>query len=436
MSELNRWSKRVRPAALGAAGLALVLGLMGAGVASGTAKVNKPVTNFLAYVGGQGKANPKLPPVTIGIINQQTATDAIAPAWTTGANVAEEYLNQHTRGIDGHPVKVVLCKIPTTVASATACGQQFADNGAIDSVAEGAIDVGNTTIDSALKARKMPIFYGVGLSTVDEKYPYGFILDGDVTHVEAPIATFAKTYLHAKSVSISYPSNIPAEVTAFDIIDDALKYEGIKTIYSAGFTSSDTDLSAQFEAAHAGETTVFMSINSGGPVCSDTYLTLKSLGIHTKVIANTPCATPTNAKADGGQLPHDWYYAAATTVSGSPTLGLSAFEHVMTEYGKGPVGHNAWSANAFGEIATIAKFDTEILKAGQKITPAAVAAKARAFKGPVILGPPILDCGGFSGFPATCADLDSFFQNTSPNFMKPVVYWIGPPKGFKVSVTG
>lgn len=427
----------LRAAGLGGAAVCLVSGLLvGGATVAGASSHFKAVSNFAHYVGGKGKANKKLSPVYIGVVNQQTATNAVTPTWTTGVQIAEKYLNAHTGGIDGHPVKLVLCKIPTTVGSAAKCGQEFANNPKIAAVAGGGIDVGNTALESALKPSKKPLFFGVSLSTVDEQYPYGFILYGDVTHVQAPLATFTKTYLHAKSVSITYPSNVPGEVQGVDVIKDALTYEGVKTIYSVGFTSSDANLTEPFEAAHVGSTTVLLAINSGGPACSDTYLTLKSLGLtKVKVLANVPCATPTNAKADGGQLPHDWYYASAVPMAGSSTPGLTSFVKIASTYGKGAVAENAWTLNGFGLVATIAKFDTELLKAGKKITPAAVVKKARAFKGPVAGGGPHLDCGGFTGFPATCNDLVSFFQNTAPTVMKPVVSWIGPPKGFKLSVT-
>jgi len=215
-----------RTAALGLAVIGVVIGVLGSGAElAGASTHSQSGFSYESYVGGHGKAK-SLSPITIGIVNQQTATDAPAPEWTIGAEIAQQYLNQHTGGIDGHPIKLLLCKIATTVADATTCGQEFADNAGIDAVAAGPIDVGNTALESALKTSKKPLFFGISLSTVDEKDPDGYILYGDVTHIEAPMATFAKENLHVKSVSITYPENIPAEVQSADIIADALKYEG------------------------------------------------------------------------------------------------------------------------------------------------------------------------------------------------------------------
>jgi len=430
------WSTAVRPVLVGMASAGLILGVLGSGSGLAGAEAHaKSVYRFETYVGGHGKANSKLSPVTIGVVNQQTATDAIAPDWTTGAKLAVEYMNQHTDGIDGHPVKISLCKIATTVATASKCGQQFADDSSVSAVAAGAIDVGNTALETALGPSKKPIIFGISFSATDEKDPDGFILWGDVTHVTAPMATFAKKVLHVKSVSLVYPENIPASVSSADIIDSALHYEGVKDVYKVGFTSANTNLSEPLEAAHVGATSLLISENNGGPSCSDTALTLKSLAISTKVLVNVPCDTPTIAKADGGQLPAGWYYSSASPVPGSPTKVVAAFDQVATEYGRPTTGPNVHVSEGFGELLTIAKFDTEILKAGRAITPKSVMAKAKAFKGPVVFGAPHLDCGGFAGFPAVCNDLVQVYQNTSPHVMKKAASWIGPPRGFKVTLS-
>lgn len=424
------WLKALRPAATAAAALGLVAGVLGVDPGLAGAKGATSVHRYAAYVGGHGKAHRKRSPITIGVVNQQTGTNAVAPEWTTGAEIAVKYLNHHTGGIDGHPVKMVLCKIATSVADASSCGQEFADNRAISAVSSGPIFVGNTALESALSPSRKPIFFGVSLSGADEKDKNAYILFGTVTGVEAPMATFAKKYLHVKSVSITY-QNIPAELEGANIVKKALKREGVQKVYVSSFPTTETNLTEPFNAAHVGSTTLTIAVNSGGPACSDTYKTLESLHVTTKVLTNVPCDTPTVAKADGGQLPPGWYYASVDPLAGSGTPAVKAFERVATKYGHKTTGPNAWVADSFGQILTIAKFDTEILKAHKKIDPATLRKKAKAFRGPVVQGAPHLHCGGFAGTPAVCDDLVSFFHNTGPGVMKDVAPWLAPPKGSK-----
>jgi len=434
-------SKALRTVAVGAAALGLTAGVLGvgAGMASAASKAAQveSVYQYPAYVGGHGKADSKLSPITIGVVNQQTSTNAPAPVWTTGVKVAVSYVNDHTGGIDGHPLKAIYCAIPTTVGSAAKCGQEFANNSQVSAVVVGAVDDGNTALESALTPSKKPTFFGVSLSTVDERDPDGFILYNTSTQVLAPAATFASKVAHAKSVSLVYPSNIPGNVYQAGVVYDGMKFAGIKNVYKVGFTTAETNLTAPFEAAHVGQTTLFYLVNSGGPACSNAYLTLKNLGLltKTKVLMNVPCDTPTIAKADGGQLPKDWYYLTANPLPGSPTKAVGAAEKVFSEYGKGPLALDAWSADAFGQALTVAKLDTELLKAHKKVTPATLFAKARSFKGPVVQGAPKIDCGALKETPASCNKTDRFFQNTAPTVMTPIGGWIAAPKGFNAPLT-
>jgi branched-chain amino acid transport system substrate-binding protein len=402
---------------------------------SNPAAAYKPIYQYAQYVGtGSGKANPKLSPINVGVVNEQGGSLDIAPQWTIGAQIAEKFINDQTGGIDGHPLTLTTCFIPDQVANATQCGQQMANTSSISTVSVGAEAVGNQALESAILQSKKPIIFGVAISPVDTTYKYGYILYGDGTHVEAPLATFAKKYLHVKSVSIVWP-NQPGESVGVDIIVDALEFEGISksNIHSVSYDPSQTDLTAPIEAADVGKTSLFIADAPGGPPCADMNLALKQLKIKTTVMANVPCDSTQVATADGGSLPVGWYYASANPLPGdSADPSLAAFKKIATTYGEAQYAADAWVADSFGQMITIAKFDTEILKSGKTITPATVNAVAKAFKGPVAQGAPNLNCGGFAGAPAVCNDEVSFFQNTAPNVFKAIVRFLGPPAGFKI----
>lgn len=391
-----------------------------------------PVYQYAQYVGGQGKANPKLSPIEVGVINQQGGSADIAPQWTTGATIAEKFINDQAGGIDGHPLKLVTCFIPDQVSNATQCGQKMANNSKIAAVSVGAVAIGNQAMEQAIAPTKKVLVFGVSTSPTDTTYKNGYILYGDGTHVEAPLATFAKKYLKVHSVSIVWP-NIPGASVGVDIIVDALKYEGVKQVYSVGYDESETDLTVPLEAAHVGKTGLFIADAPGGPACSNMYLALKQLKIKTTVLANVPCDSTQVATADGGQLPKGWYYASANPLPGDASdPSLAAFKKIATTYGEAQWAKDAWVGDSFGQMITIAKWDTELLKAHKAINATNVNDMAKAFHGPVAQGAPHLDCGGFSGAPAVCNDLVQFFQNTSPGVFNAIVRWIGPPPGFKI----
>ena len=109
------------------------------------------MTNYLSYVGGKaGAANPSLPPVTIGFVNQQGGQQSIGPLATTGAQIAVKYINTELGGIDGHPLALSTCFIRSAEEEGTTCGQQFLANKSISVIDEGAVAIGDQSFQSTI----------------------------------------------------------------------------------------------------------------------------------------------------------------------------------------------------------------------------------------------------------------------------------------------
>lgn len=390
------------------------------------------MVNYTGYIGGHpGAANSKLSPIQIGVINQQGGNADLAPQWTVGATVGADYINRDAGGIDGHPVKLVTCFIPDQVSNAAQCGQKMANNPQISAISVGAVAIGNQAMESAVAPTGKVMVWGVAGSPIDATYKNGYILFGDGTHVEAPLATFAKQKLHAKRVSIVF-ENIPGLSVGANIIAGALKSEGVSTNV-VGYDPSTTDLAGPIEASKASSADLFIAEAGGGSSCSDMYKGLTQLNITTPVLTNVPCDTPQVATGDGGQLPKGWYYASANPLPGDksdPSLG--AFGKVATQFHQGAYAKDAWVADSFAQMLTIAKWETQVLKSGKQITPANVNRVAKAFKGPVPQGAPDLICGTIKTAPGICNDKVSFFQNTSPGVFKAVARFLGPPPGYHI----
>jgi branched-chain amino acid transport system substrate-binding protein len=391
-----------------------------------------PVTNYAAFIGGHaGTANTKLSPVYIGVVNQQGGSADIAPEWTNGAQVAADFINQDAGGIDGHPVKLVTCFIPDVVASAAQCGRQFADDSSVSAVSVGAVAIGNQAMESALAPTGKVLVFGVSVSPIDTTYKNGYILFGDATHVEAPLATFIKQYLHSKSVSIIYP-NLPGSNIDAEITEAALKYEGIP-VKVVGFDPSTTNLTGPLIASGAATAGLVINDSPSPVICSDIYKAIKQLNVTTPVLANVPCDSTVTAQGDGGALPIGWYYASANPLPGDALdPSLAAFKKVADQFGNATYAADAWVADSFAQLLTIAKWDDDLLTAGKPITASNINALAKTFKGPVPQGAPSLVCGSFPQAPAVCNDKDSFFQNTAPGVFKAIARWIGPPGGFQI----
>ena len=385
---------------------------------------SKSVTDYLSYVGGKaGPADKSLPPVTIGFVNQQGGQQQIGPLATNGAQIAVKYINTELGGINGHPLVLKTCFIRSAEEEGTTCGQQFLANKSISVIDEGAVAIGDQSFQSTIGATK-PVIVGVAVTPIDAAKPSNIVLFGDATHVLGPFGTYAQQVLHAKTAALVYP-NIAGITQGATAIADGLQKVGIK-VKKVGYDESQTDLIGPLTSAGAtsADLVIPYSDSSG---CVNLAKGLKQLGItDTKKILSAPlCLNGLVAAGLGGDFPI-WTYAIASSLYGDPTdPGMPAYMKVMAKYGTPAVAPDPWVIVTFGQILTTARFLNEL--GYGHITPTAVLDKAKAFKGPVALGAPSLDCGKYPTAPGICNDRTQFFLYKGKHAFVKTAGWLQPP---------
>ena len=388
----------------------------GAGTAS--------VTNYLSYVGGKaGKANPSLPPVDIGFVNQQGGQQVIGALATNGAQLAVKYVNDQLGGVDGHPVKLVTCFITSAEEEGTTCGQKFLANKSISVIEEGAVAIGVQSLYATIGTAK-PVIVGVSVTPIDSVKSNAVILFGDVTHVLGPFGTYATQVAHAKTAALVYP-NIAGITDGAAAIDASLKAAGVK-VKSVAYDPNETDLIGPLTSAGATSADLVIPYTEAGG-CVDLAKGLKQLGItDAKKILSAPlCLNSQVAAGLGGDYPI-WTYAIASSLFGDPTdPGMPAYEKVTAQYGQTANAPDPWNIVSFGQTLTTVRFLNEL--GYGNITPSAVLAKAKAFTGPVALGAPSLDCGKYSSAPAVCNDRTQFFLYKGKHVFVKAAGWLQPP---------
>ncbi len=382
------------------------------------------VTNYLTYVDGKaGAANSSLPPVTIGFVNQQGGSQAVGPLATTGAQIAVKYINTELGGIDGHPLALKTCFIRSAEEEGTTCGQQFLADKTISVIDEGAVAIGDQSLQSTIGTAK-PVIVGVAVTPLDGVKKTNVVLFGDATHVLGPFGTYAKNVLHAKTAALVYP-NIAGITQGATAIADSLQAVGVK-VKKVGYDESQTDLIGPLTSAGAqsADLVIPYSDSSG---CVNLAKGLKQLGItDTKKILSAPlCLNGQVAAGLGGDFPI-WTYAIASSLFGDPTdPGMPAYMKVMGKYGTPAVAPDPWVIVTFGQILTTARFLNQV--GYGKISPTAVLDKAKAFTGPVALGAPALQCGKYPSAPGICNDRTQFFLYKGKHAFVKTAGWLQPP---------
>ena len=417
-----RSSARGRRAVVALAALAVGLGLM-LPVALGGAAAPAAVTNYAKFVGAKpGKANRKLKPVVIGLVNLQGGQVQVGPLWTPAVETAVKYANAELRGADGHPIVLKKCFIKSTEEEGTRCGQQMANDKRVSVVLWGGVVIGNQSFYSALG--KKSVVGGVLVHPIDETSKTGvYGLFGGNASVLSPYGTFARDVLKAKTAAVVYPT-IPGIAEAGVSIVAAMRKAGL-SVKQVAYDPNTTDLVGPITAAGGQSADVFVvqDVASG---CVNMAKALAQLHLNQKVLTNPLCLDPRVAAGLGGDYPK-WTFAIASSLGFDLTdKSVPPFLKVFKKYAADPkITADPWSPVGFGQTLTLIKWLNTI--GYRKITPAAINKQAKAFRGPVPMGAPTVKCGKYPAIPADCNDQTQFFEYQGGFKFQRVSGWLKPP---------
>jgi len=387
------------------------------GVAAAKPKV---VTSYLQYVGGKaGKANPKLSPIVIGWINQQGGQFELGPGATTGADVGVRAINELYGGIGGHRIVLKKCFIKSAEEEGTTCAQQLGNDPKVKVVDMGGVALG---IQSFYSSIDKPVITGVAVTPVDGAQKWATVLFGDATHVLGPMGTYARDTLHAKSSALVYPNTSGVREGAA-AIQQAMKDAGVEN-KAVGYSQGQTDLVGPLTAANAQSADMVVPYSDASG-CVNQAKALKQLGItDAKKIVSAPlCLNPDVAAGLGGDYPL-WTYSIASSLYGDPTDKSMAVYMKLADQYKIKAAPDPWVIVSFGVVMSTAKILNQV---GPDGTSDDILKAARAFKGPVVLGAPELQCGKYPEAPALCNDRAQFFTYAGKGKFDKAAGWLSQP---------
>ena len=424
---MNRFARST--ALAGAALVALALAIAASATTSdsdGTAapSASGAVTNYLTYVKGKrGRANPKKSKIYIGWVNQQGGQVVIGGLATAGAELAVKYVNDQLGGVGGHPVALVECFIKSNEEEGTTCGQKLVNNKRISVIASGAVATGAQSFTATVRGAK-PVVTGVAITPIDGAQKTGIVLYGDGPHILLPFGNYAKNVLKAKTAAVVYPQATGITESALTIAA-GLKKAGIST-KAVGYTQGQTDLTAPLTAAGA-TTADFIAPYGSAADCANQAKALKQLGItDSRKIMTAPLCLNSLVIDALGDWPL-WTYAIASSLYGDPTdKGMPAYQAVIKRYKAEKNAPDPWHIVAFSELLTTVRFLNEANAGKAGITPKAVLARAKAFKGPLALGAPKIQCGKYKDAPGICNDMFQAFTYKGKFQFTRASGWIGP----------
>lgn len=379
------------------------------------------VTDFVQYTGGKaGPADNSLSPVTIGWVNEQGGPPSQTfPEATRAAQATVKYINTSLGGIQGHPVQLATCFIVTSEAQGTTCGQQMENTKGVEVIAEGIDAIGNASMYSVLGG-SIPTLVGVSADPADDTGKNVFELEGGGTSATVAFGPFMrKQFPSAKTVAIAY-QNLPGAVPISQAIQKSAQANGF-TVTMLPYSSTATDLTG---TATQLENADIMVPDCGFVDCPLMAKALASIGA-TKPAISVPLWTDLPGKAyPNGDLPQ-WIAGEATANLADQTApDVAAYFKAIEGAGLAQADAiSPFAGVAFGSLLLAAKVMNQIPSAS--LSPSAVSAALKAYKGPIPLGPTTIDCSGtlFPKDTNACSDYDQFYQYSGHGQWKLLEGW-------------
>jgi branched-chain amino acid transport system substrate-binding protein len=381
------------------------------GGSASTAVSQATIAAALKFTGGKGgKANPSLPPVTIGYVNQEGGTPAF-PEYHGVTTAAVNFVNNYLGGVDGHPLKLSAC-IMQSEEDGQKCGAQFRADPSIHMGILGLAVVGNQSFYKTVNGT-FPVVVDVAATGPDATSPMVWNLDGGgagVLNAEA----FAAKATGAKTVALLTTDNPAGKNTALTVQTPRMKQLGMTPkVVLFPDTATTPDFATSLTNAGAAQTGAIVFNPSSAAQCNELYDAIHQLGIKTPVVTNVFCAADSVVKHLGSGM-SGWEFASFgwnPRVSGDPQS--DAYVNVLAAAGHPELTNAGYTFKSFADVLALTKLANQVGYAklsGQTMNQAIL-----AWRGPGYMLSGALHCGANKATVSVCGNTgrNSAFKNNA-----------------------
>jgi branched-chain amino acid transport system substrate-binding protein len=371
------------------AGAALVAALSGCAASDSGASTTETATYsaadikaFTDYTGASaGQADDDATPINIGAVNADTGAGA-QPELTRFLTKSVDLINDQLDGIDGRPLNLITCDV-TSPETGLSCAQKFANDKSIVAIVQGSINAGSDSFHSVVDASGIPIVSALPVSPGDGTAPNAYYTaSGSFSAPGAFIALLTQTF-KAKTVALVIPDGDPVSAGIAARLGQQLATVGI-TVKTATFSPSETDPTAALLSAGVADADAILPAVVTPPACLSTAKVLANLGATAPVIALSSCSSTVVSDALG-DLPK-WTYLFNYVNPNAPSEDPTTQAQIAA--------YDAWWApqkeSQLGVIGLQSALTLQrhiLAGGGATATAESIAEAARAWTGPVFLGP-------------------------------------------------
>lgn len=289
-------------------------------------------------------------PVTIGLISDAGGSSSIATGVLVeqGAKAATDYVNHYLGGLEGHKVKIYICKNQSTPAGGQACANDMVQHGVV-AVVEPFTGQAQTEVPTITGAG-IPYITTSGSSTQELTLPGSYDVTGGFPADLGAMALSAKQHGYKKVTFLVI--NVPAAIQGAQALGGIVFKKAGVDFNVVPVDPGTADMTPQLQSAVSGGA---KAVGMVGDVtfCSSFLKAYETLGVHLPRYVLNTCLdpsilhSPTLDKALAGSF--------ITTTSKASKAELKEYATIIKKYDpKASTNPNVSTNQAYGVGAVLA----------------------------------------------------------------------------------
>lgn len=275
-------------------------------------------------------ADPSLPPIRLGMVNQEGTPVGSYPELRVAVEAAVEWVNAELGGVDGHPIELLTCTTPFDPEVSRQCALDLVEQGVVAFV--GGVDVMGAAMIEVIEANDLVLIGGIPATLEEQRSANAFFFSGGDAGALAAFMAHAASQ-GAQRVAIAYGQEVESFEVAADEYGAAVGLSlglTVELIPYSIFTSDFAPLMDAADAASVDALAVLAATSSCVPVM------VAAADLAAQLYLTGACAGEATTAA-AGESARGVLFNAEGPVDGVDT-DASIYLDVITRFASGPAG--------------------------------------------------------------------------------------------------
>lgn len=297
--------------------------------------------------GTASAADPSLPKLKIGFINQEAGSAGTYPENKAAAEAAVQYINNELGGVDGHAIELDACATDGTVATSQKCAQQMVNDRVM--FVTGGLDNNSQAWYPVLEPAGIPVLGGVPVAGADFNSTDAFyFVGGGATTYPGLAAYILKFMPDVKTVGI-LANDTPGAAAALPLVKKPLEAKGL-SVTDVKVPTSQTDWLAPFASVQDNDVVIVLVSSSN---CISLAKARESQQSDLPMVSVSACYSKATVEGAGESALNGWIVSQNFDDPQGDSDDANLYQDTMHKYAGADANLSGFAPVVFNDFMTL-----------------------------------------------------------------------------------